>query len=150
MSNKSAQKIKFTHEEDELIVKIVEESRKFPNGHFSWMMIANKIPNRSNRQVRERYVNFLRKDISQEPFTEEEFELLEKKVEEYKYDNRICWTKIAQFFPGRTDIFLKNKFDRLKRRASKDRMTNKNHKIKEANFDQLLWTDQLISIEEID
>jgi hypothetical protein len=48
-----------------------------------------KILNRSNRQVRERYVNFFKKDISQELFTKEEFELLEKKAEEHKYDNQI-------------------------------------------------------------
>jgi hypothetical protein len=30
-----------------------------------------------------------KKDIIQKPFTEEEFELLEKKAEEYKHDNQI-------------------------------------------------------------
>jgi hypothetical protein len=93
---------------------------------------------------------FFQKDISQELFIEEEFELVEKKIEGYKYDNQISWTKIDQLFLGRTDIFLKSKFDCSKRIASKDFMMNKNLKIEEENFDQLLWTDQLISIKEID
>jgi hypothetical protein len=53
------------------------------------VIIAGKILNRSNRQVRDNYVNFSKKDISQESFTEEEFELLEKKAEECKCDNQI-------------------------------------------------------------
>jgi hypothetical protein len=45
-------------------------------------MIAKKILNISNREVRENYVNFFEEDIFQELFTKEEFELLEKKAEE--------------------------------------------------------------------
>jgi hypothetical protein len=49
------------HKEDELITKIVEESRRFHNGRILQAMIVNKILNRSNRQVMERCANFFKK-----------------------------------------------------------------------------------------
>jgi hypothetical protein len=61
-------------------------------------MITKKISNRSNRQVRECCVNFPRKDISQEPFTEEEFELLEKKVEEHNMTIEFLGQKLLNSF----------------------------------------------------
>jgi hypothetical protein len=47
-------------------------------------------------------------------------------------------------FPGRTDIFLKNKYDHVKRKISKSFIKPRSDKILQDGLEQLLWDDASI------
>jgi hypothetical protein len=98
-------KNKFTFEEDQIIRWFVEMyGRDFTN-------IQIYLPNRTARQCRERWKNYLDPSIKQERFSSEENLLL---VEKY-FEKKRKWSEIAKYFNGRTDVKLKNQFDYIKR-----------------------------------
>ena len=90
----------FTAKEDEIITRLVNE-----NGERGWKHIAQHLENRTARQVRERWVNYLSPWVNKGIWTESDDALLEKLEVEY---NR-KWCKIVRFFPNRTDVMLKNR-----------------------------------------
>jgi len=71
---------------------------------LSWAQIANELGNRTGKQVRDRYLNYLRPDIKIEDFTPQENEVLLSLY--YQYGHR--WSKIASFLEGRTECQVKN------------------------------------------
>jgi hypothetical protein len=74
--------------------------------------VVQYLPNRTIRQIRERYKNYLQKDVDLSPFTkEEDYKLIQLVAEK---GNR--WTEISNSFPRRTDVKLKNRYALLKRR----------------------------------
>jgi myb proto-oncogene protein len=133
-------KTKFTKEEDELIVMCVD-SVKEKNEKVRWKEIASKIPSRTNRQIRERYMNFLNPDVNRNPLTEYELIILMKIVALHANASSIPWKMISKSFPGRTDIFLKNNYGRIKRKLSENLSKSKLRKRFYVEFDQLLWND---------
>ena len=87
------------HEDDEVIRLINLYGQ-------SWSKISGIIKNRTGKQVRDRYLNYLRPDLKDENFSEEEDQLL---VSLYlKFGNR--WSKIANGIPGRSECQVKNRF----------------------------------------
>jgi hypothetical protein len=98
-------KNKFTYEEDLIISWFVREHG--PN----FMNIQLFVPNRTAKQCREKWKNYLDPTIKQEAFSREENTLL---IEKY-FEKKGKWSLIAKFFNGRTDVKLKNQFDYLKR-----------------------------------
>jgi hypothetical protein len=101
---------RFTREEDEKLRFLVREL-----GTSEWVAIAGQMRTRTTRQCRERWQNYLRPDIKNGPWTEEEEELLVAKYREYGP----IWRAIALFFPKRTDVDIKNCWNRRQRRLSK-------------------------------
>jgi hypothetical protein len=100
----------FTEEEDNRIRKLVEED------HVSnWNTIAQQLPGRSPRSVRERYFNYLRPNLRKGPFTPDEDEKLLFYVENLGQK----WSEITRFFDGRTDVHLKNRYICLRRNLLK-------------------------------
>jgi hypothetical protein len=67
---------------------------------------------RTTRQCRERWQNYLRPGIQNGPWTKAEEDLLVQKHAELGP----VWRTIQQFFPNRTDIDLKNCWQRRQRR----------------------------------
>ncbi|OHS93004.1 Myb-like DNA-binding domain containing protein [Tritrichomonas foetus] len=100
----------FTKNEDNLIMQLVIEY-----GACGWKEMAKKTPGRSARQIRERYTNYLSPNVSKEPWTQEEDQLLLRKVDEFGKK----WALISAFFPRRTDVIIKNRFMRITRVKTK-------------------------------
>lgn len=132
---------KFTIEEDEMLKKIVNQhilqSKKY---HFKayqksmvagvvdyeqldWGKIAKEMDTERNpRQCKERWINYLSPDVVNGPWTEEEDQLLIQKYNEIGP----FWKLIAKFFPTRTDINIKSRWNlRMRQRRKIERIRNK-------------------------
>jgi len=91
----------WTHEEDATLKDAIEK-----HGASSWTNIAQYLPNRTNKQCRERWVNHLAPNICKSPWTSREDQFMYNLHQ--IYGNR--WSIIAQHLPGRTDQQVKNRF----------------------------------------
>lgn len=89
----------FTVEEDALLINLVN---KF--GTSQWRRIAQLLPNRSTRQCRERYCHYLDPNVNNNPWTQEEEDLLLIKYNEFGPK----WAIIAKYFENRTYVNVKN------------------------------------------
>jgi hypothetical protein len=92
----------WTREEDEAIVRFVEE-----NGTKDWTKLAMSLPGRIGKQCRERWRNHLDPDVNRAPWTDAEDEILISMVE--KIGSK--WVKLAEFLPGRSDNAIKNRWN---------------------------------------
>lgn len=107
---------RFSLEEDALLKRLVEEL-----GTSSWQEIADFIPGRNKRQVRERWNKYLRPDLNHDTWTKEEEDLLLLKHNELGNQ----WKLIATCFKNRTDINVKSKFHKIERQLQKEKQKNK-------------------------
>ena len=118
-SSKYIPKKKFTKDEDEEILKYVRE-----HGAKGWRKLEEKFAElskknknihlRDQNKLRERFVNYLSSNISHNDWSQEEDEKLRKLYMEYGSK----WAQIAKFFPGRTDINLKNRWQKFKNQTA--------------------------------
>lgn len=100
--NKQSKKHKkFTPEEDKIIVDYVNQ-----NGQKNWGVVASQLVDRTSRQVRGRYLNYLSPFVSRMPWSEYETQLLLHLVSRYGRK----WAIFTRFFRNRTDINLKNHY----------------------------------------
>lgn len=95
---------KFTPREDEIIKAIVDTW-----GTNKWDYIATLLPERTARQIKDRYNNYLSPDMTNLPWTREEDDLLRQKVDEYGNH----WVIIATFFVGRSSNNVKNRWHKV-------------------------------------
>lgn len=98
----------FTKAEDEIIKRKVGEY-----GTKNWKIVASFLPERTPRQVRERWKNYLGPNIKNGEWTQEEDELLMELISIYGTK----WSKISKYFENRTDTNVKNRSALLKRKA---------------------------------
>jgi hypothetical protein len=92
---------RWTLEEDRLLGDAV--SRYGPK---NWKKIASQVPNRTSRQCRDRWIEYLDPTLRHGDWTEEEDQLL---IEQRQLlGNK--WAKIAQNFPNRTGNEIKNRW----------------------------------------
>jgi hypothetical protein len=96
----------FERKEDELLLELV---RKY--GTDQWNTISAAMGSRTARQCRNRYTQFLAPGVKNSPWTPEEDDLLKK----HYNDIGPRWSVLRQFFPGRTDLNVKNRFGYLAR-----------------------------------
>ena len=99
-------KRKFTAAEDEKIRRLVQQY-----GKDNWATIASEFENRNTRQVRERYFHYLAPYVRSDPWTAEEDRELAKRVKELGHK----WKNMETYFPGRTDISIKNHYNAILR-----------------------------------
>jgi hypothetical protein len=106
---------KFTPEEDDVLRRIVARL-----GSNDWNAVAQQFPNRSPRQCRDRWRNYLSPDVAIGPWSRADEETLLAKVKEMGPR----WALIAQQFPGRTDIGVKNHYISITAKQEKERPMN--------------------------
>jgi len=92
---------RFSAKEDEKLKELVERL-----GESSWSKIAKEMPGLNRKQIRDRYVNYLKKERTIKEFTAEEDQTILRLVRE---KGRL-WSKIAGELVGRTPIMVKNRF----------------------------------------
>jgi hypothetical protein len=99
-------KVKFTPIEDIILKELV--------AFFGddWNSIARQMPNRTIRQCRERWLYFLAPSVINGPWSLDEDTLLLEKFGEFGSK----WKNLTQFFPGRTEVNIKNHHATLLRR----------------------------------
>ena len=97
----------FSEDEDDQLRQLVEL-----HGDNNWLTIAQFMPGRDSRQCKERWNHYLSPNVRMEPWRPDEDDLLEMKVQEMGRK----WKVMEVYFPGRTDINIKNRFNLLERR----------------------------------
>jgi hypothetical protein len=99
-------KRKFTAAEDALIKSMVAR-----DPHPDWVHIASALDDRSARQCRERWRNYIKPVIDSRPWTAEEDQILTREFQNLGRQ----WNTIAVFLPGRTEVNVKNRWTKLRR-----------------------------------
>lgn len=107
---KGTSKRKFTPEEDKILIETVAHF-----GAEKWSYIASFLENRSMRQVRERYVNYLKPNINSSPLKLEDYKLLADLIKDYGNN----FSALSKIFIGRTAVFLKNQSVNLDKKIEK-------------------------------
>jgi hypothetical protein len=110
MSSKPKRSI-FNETEDQKLTQLV-----YIFGFQNWEMISNFLPGKNSRQCMDRWKGYLSPWISNHPWSNEEDQFLLQMVAEMGKK----WVKLTSFFPYRSDIALKNRFQLLMRRQSKE------------------------------
>ena len=95
---------KFTPEEDAKLKKLVSEY-----GLKNWGEISKQMPNRTGRQCRDRYCNYLKSGLTSKEWTPEEDELVLKLVEVYGFH----WVEISKKLKGRSGNNVKNRWHKF-------------------------------------
>jgi len=93
----------WTPEEDAKAQQLIKEHGP------RWSLIGELIGHKTCKQVRDRYLNFLRPNINNEPFTTEEDCILRSLYEKIGAK----WKSIADQMAGRTEIQVKNRYYRF-------------------------------------
>ena len=93
---------KWTNQEDLYLVQILVSGLC-----TNWVQVAQYMPHRKSKQVRERFLQHLRPGIRVAEWTETEDFVLQEAVSFYGHQ----WSLIASFLPGRTDNNCKNRFN---------------------------------------
>ena len=93
---------KFTPEEDARLRELVKQI-----GAKKWLDIAKSMPGRTGRQCRDRFQNYLSPKLTNGPWSKDDDLQLLRKVKEFGSS----WSKIIQFFPGRSTNNVKNRYN---------------------------------------
>ena len=101
-SNEKVSKIRFTKEQDELILELLTYSPR-----LTWREIAERIPGKTGKQCRERYQNFLNPNIARSPWTASE----DLRLSHWQQFIGNDWSALAKCFPGRTNHDVKNRYN---------------------------------------
>lgn len=115
---KAGRKSAFSPEEDKILLQLVKI-----HGAANWLKISDEMPQFNRKQLRERYVNYLKKSFRLSDFTPEE----DAKILNYVKTLGHSWQKIAEYLPGRTAIMIKNRFTKkLQTRKRKNKLVAAN------------------------
>jgi hypothetical protein len=107
-------KIKFTSMEDARLKELVGQY-----GTNNWAAVASDMGDRTARQCRERWTNYINPTIIFSPWTPDEEALLDQKFAEYGSS----WQAIAVFFPTRSKNQIKNHWTTRRKHGSTIRLT---------------------------
>lgn len=98
--------------EDRILSELVSV---FGNKKVDWQAIGRSM-GRTPRQCRDRYKNYLSCELERRGWTREEDELLRERVGEMGCH----WARMTDYFPGRSDVSLKNRWRLLSHRKNVD------------------------------
>jgi glycerol-3-phosphate cytidylyltransferase-like family protein len=99
-SGKMSKRQLWTPKEDAQVVELVKEFGT------KWAVVASYMNNRTGKQVRDRYTNYLQPNIKTDVWTEDEDQLL---INLY-FELGKKWSMIANKIPGRTENQVKSRF----------------------------------------
>jgi len=100
----------WSNEEDVALLNAMDEVTK-EIGHVKWCLVSKRLPSRSPKQCRERFVYNLDPNISKAPWSKEEDAFLI-----YSQKNLgNAWARIASCLPGRTENSTKTRFKSIMR-----------------------------------
>jgi hypothetical protein len=99
---------KWMEEEDNLLSHTVEVARS--QGKINWRIIAEKVPNRTSKQCRERWNHYISPEVRRDNFSNDEDRKLEALIT--KYGTK--WSKIAKEMPGRTENSVRARYQGLR------------------------------------
>jgi hypothetical protein len=106
-STKQHSHAKFTPKEDQLLLHLVS---KF--GKQNWQEIAKSFPDRTIRQLRERYNIYIDSTLNFKSWTEEDEQILIDSQKQFGNS----WKKISQqFLPNRSDNEIRNRFNQIQK-----------------------------------
>jgi hypothetical protein len=91
----------FSATEDARLIELVKK-----HGTDAWGTVASELATRTARQCRNRYTLFLAPDLNSGPWSPQDDETL---LQQYAAIGP-KWAALRQFFPGRTDLNVKNRF----------------------------------------
>ena len=97
---KKARKL-FSAQEDAILTNIM-----YHEPFQTWIHVAEKLPGRTARQCRDRWVNYLSPSNKNGPWSQEEDQLLAEKYLQHGPQ----WTSIAKYFDGRSENNVKNRW----------------------------------------
>jgi hypothetical protein len=98
--------------EDELLLSIVQ-SMSWP---MKWTVVAQRLPGRTGKQCRERYVNHLNPRLKVS-----DWNLVEDATIFHLYNSiGSHWAKMSKVIPGRTDNGIKNRFHNIRRQYERE------------------------------
>lgn len=100
----------FTHEEDQKLIQLFQEF-----GDKNWNIIAEHMQNRTTRQCKDRYKNYLDEYIQKTIWTKDEDKLLLEKYN--KLGER--QSRISKFFKGTNSSQVRNRLIKLKKEEEK-------------------------------
>lgn len=103
--NVSLPRARFSAEEDAKLVQLQQQQ-------LNWNEISRQIGNRSPRQCRERFQNYLDPDLNKSTWTPDEDNLLLLKESEMGKK----WKKMMPYFQNRSNVNIKNRFTTLQNR----------------------------------
>ncbi|EAY15910.1 Myb-like DNA-binding domain containing protein [Trichomonas vaginalis G3] len=126
---------RFTKEEDALLKELAKDKK-----NRTWKEIATFLPGRTACQCRDRYNQYLFKEVVSKPWTSEEDEVI---VEKYRLYGP-HWVKISQFLPGRSGNNIKNRWNSAltkyhgiqHKNARQERRSKKDKWIDDASYEQ--------------
>jgi hypothetical protein len=99
----------FSSDEDTHLKSLVAQY-----GESDWKLISREMQDRSARQCRERFKNYLSPQLSMRPWSQSEDDLLREKCQEVGQK----WAQISSSFVGRSDVSLKNRWIAITTRPS--------------------------------
>lgn len=111
---------RFTKEEDEAMLKLINqfEDRELIN----WSRVASNMPNRTPRQCRERYLNYLAEKTKKGNWSKEEDDMIMNLYDRFGPK----WAKMQSYFDGRSNIDIKNRYSALMRKNKFETFRNFN------------------------
>ncbi|OHT05553.1 hypothetical protein TRFO_26617 [Tritrichomonas foetus] len=107
------QRARFTAEEDEKLLRLQKQQ-------YDWNEISRQLGNRSARQCRERFQNYLDPELNTSNWTPDEDELLLQKESEMGKK----WKKMMPYFQNRSNVNIKNRFATLQNRKKANERLN--------------------------
>lgn len=140
--NPTLKKGRWTEEEDEKLLKLIEEFGK------NWCMFAKIFKNRSSNQIKSRYEEYLKNDLNKTKFTKDEDDLIIQLYEKYKSK----WSKFKKEMPLRSQKRIKFRCQYLIRQANynlfyKDIISaTANNKLSKKNIGNLYFINNKNSI----
>jgi Myb-like DNA-binding domain len=80
------------------------------SGIYNWRSIADKLPNRTSKQCRERWNHHLSPGIVKDAFSPEEDDKLKYLWKQYGAQ----WSKISRYLPGRTENSVRSRLHSIR------------------------------------